>query len=151
MGTKIIMAILLAIGLAGTVHAQKQQKTGSVTASQSALQTTTSCSWERVNDRTYSCERFDEDLGQLHVRLWHSPKGHVQFTAILTCPANTDLVGVVSWKEGESWAYGDSCSGRRMGMQLPNGFEKQLHPLPRVIEAIRVKPTPQRLPAEKLT
>ena len=141
-----MLVFVLALGLLGTTANAQAQKNGA-----SATPSTTSCLWKRDNDRTYVCDMTHKELGRIHAVLWHSPKGHIQFTVIARCLTNTNSVKELTWKEGDFLALGETCDGRMTGRQVPKDLEQRLHTLPPTIEAIRVKPTPRESPVEKLT
>lgn len=52
------------------------------------------------------------------VDVWQEDVGAVYYTATWECP-HTDRVQVVCWKDGESWASGLACSGRKLHTDAP--------------------------------
>ena len=52
------------------------------------------------------------------VDVWQEGVGAVYYTATWTC-SDQSRVQVVCWKDGESWASGHACSGRRLHTDAP--------------------------------
>lgn len=96
--------------------------------------------WNRENDRIFSKNIVNDSIiGDAQLRLWLSPKNIVYFTVMTPCLLNKRLVQVVTWKEGDELAFGESCTGRPMQTDLPKYIESYFHPLPPMIERARKK------------
>ena len=139
--TRIILIVALALGLFGSVHAQKKE-TGSTTASQSAVQ---KAEWKCVS-RTCSKDIQDPDIGPLHIRVWRGNKNQIVFTVMTPCAANSSLSQTVSWTKGDSWGRGTSCDKRHLSVHLSKDAEKKFDPLP-----VQMKSETLETPDEKLT
>lgn len=116
-----------------------------VSNAQTETKTLFQTEWSRESDRMYSKKIVNNAvIGDAQLRLWLNPQNTVQFTIILTCTKDKRLIQVITWKEGDEWASVESCEGREGRLSqtdLPKYLGKETHPLPRIIEVIRKKPS----------